>query len=489
VVFTRGSFEPVEALHQIRSALANWDPTLRLDLVRCTRVPVLVVWTADGELSLDLSVDQQLPEQHVLWFRRQRELSDLPPPRQTVGLSHLPTPPALERDLGFEAVLLRCVKWWLRRRKMPSMKEGGYPSLVWTLMALHALRCSASDDSDEGHPGSRGRRLLSALAAFFDRFAGHDGLSGTILFQEDARSEFRRVPLKDPCAGGGDASSSMRPSWPEFSLLDPTATGSDGEAPTDLAPRTSPATQLLHAYELQRARRLSAAALRPSAYARDDPGAALGDGQGARALRELFEEPDIVSNYLPAVLEDDGPTGILLLRGDHLELGILRQIVPRPGWDAPFLHRRDVHSCLHVHLCNVSETGVVEPRPEAEAAEARRTPCDFVSLAALREWRPPPGATGAGAFALEPDDLDRWREMRALLREMRGDAIVLDTQPQPSVPQEALSAAADQPLAPLATAASSSSPPLPAKPQRTARRRNRGARGYDVRATVAAGWQ
>jgi len=74
---------PVESLRRIAQRLAARDAGLKLQLVDCSRVPVLTVVSADEELSLDLTVDQPLGELHVLWFQKfWREPSEVPAPVQ-----------------------------------------------------------------------------------------------------------------------------------------------------------------------------------------------------------------------------------------------------------------------------------------------------------------------------------------------------------------------------------------------------------------------
>jgi len=176
VVFTRSSVSPsgedlhpplaTDALRRITEMLRASDPSLRLQLVDCTRVPVLTVFSSDGELSLDLTVDQPLSEWHVLWLQSQRKdpVFDLP------FMQGVPVPTLDGWEQGLEAAALRCIKWWLRRRHIPVSKEGGYPTVVWTLMVIHALRCSVfynEGNGDDACTTVNERTLLGAIAAFF----------------------------------------------------------------------------------------------------------------------------------------------------------------------------------------------------------------------------------------------------------------------------------------------------------------------------------
>jgi hypothetical protein len=207
---------------------------------------VLTVFSGSGELSLDLTVDQPLSEWHVLWLQSQRAN----PVFDASCMQGVPVPAMDAWEQGLEAAALRCVKWWLRRRHIPVSKEGGFPTVVWTLMVIHALRCSVfynEAQGDKARPVFDERALLGALAAFFDRFS-EGGLAGTLLFQEGFNAVFCPRPAAD---GTGPPLSLASDS---FSVLDPTTTHQDcaafGIAPLELVPRISPATQLLHAYEL-----------------------------------------------------------------------------------------------------------------------------------------------------------------------------------------------------------------------------------------------
>jgi len=408
---------PVEALRRVGAALGRKDTSLRIELIDCTRVPVLVVWTADGELSLDLTIDQPLPELHVIWFQSQQAA----PVTFPAPLHGVPTPAHWdEGDQGLEAAALRCVKWWLRRRRVPTTKEGGYPSLVWTLMVLHVLRCSvfvdeasSRRDSLEGIDAysTAGRALLRALAVFFDRYSEQRGLSGTMIFAGGTHAEFwPQQPPGDYEAHGFGASAPGFPGWAELSVLDPTTT-TPLALGDELAPRTSPATQLLQVYELWRAQNLSAIALETMDCTNTSQPAALGE----QVLSELFAEVDANLNMLPTVAPSK-PTCMLLLREGTLRLGLLHSVRPKPRWTAPFLHRRDAHSRITVQLCEVDEfTG--DTRLKGSRLEAY-SPEEFVCLGSLDTH----GGRSAGSddpmekpLRLDREGLERWIGMRGLL--------------------------------------------------------------------------
>jgi len=427
--------EPVEALRLIARTLEAREPSFRVELIVCTRVPVLVVWSASGELSLDLTVDQPLAEWHVLWFQSQQYSAVPGPP---MPLQRVPTPTVDERDQGLLEAMLRCTKWWLRRRQVPVTKEGGYPSLVWTLMALHALRCSVllgeklpSACGDRRQDSSLGRAVLGALAAFFDRFSERSSSSGTLCFAEGTRAEFwPQEPQPVPGAGG------ELPFLSKLSVLDPTATlyrqTQDAMAPTaDLAPRISPGTQLLHAYELRRAQFLSATALASMGHRRPP----------VVAVQELFAEAGAEGrNRLPAICPEEA-TGVILLCGCVLSLGILRSVSPKHGWNASFLHRRDSHSIITVRLCEVdSETGAVTPLGMVgdSAAEGHFTPCHFVCLAPLLATSETYGDAVVTTFRLDEESQRRWLAMQGILADADADSIAsFGVQGRPMRTQEA----------------------------------------------------
>jgi len=402
VVFTKASvnesgFEmpsilPAQALRCIADHLSHWK-CVKVQLVDCTRVPVLTVLTADETQSLDLTVDQALGEYHVEWFRSQHVgRAQLFNPLQGMPM---PSPDGWSQ--GLEAAALRCVKWWLRRRRIPVPKEGGYPSIVWTLMVLHALRCSVFVDDAEDS-ASRGRRLLGAIAAFFDRFA-EGGLAGTLHFAGYAGAEFS--PEDSHGQGIFQAAN--------LSVLDPTTTNHDSTAagvqPSDLVPKTSAATHLLYSYELRRAQQLSATAL-AAAEAGPDCG---GIGGGGAELAELFGDLGEPLNTLD-VSVPNSHTGIIALRGTNLILGLLQRITPKAGWQAPFLHRLDTSSTFAIRRVHIDEAGTVVKISSPHVTEWFY-PSEFVCMVPFSSN----GEDAGGALRLEAEGLQRWSDMKALL--------------------------------------------------------------------------
>mmetsp|Transcript_13451 Transcript_13451/g.31629 ORF Transcript_13451/g.31629 Transcript_13451/m.31629 type:complete len:984 (-) Transcript_13451:82-3033(-) len=395
---------PAEALHWIAELLVMFDGTLNLQLVDCTRVPVLTVSTCDGQLSLDLTIDQQLSESHVLWYQSQQA----EPWRAPAPLHSVPAPLTLGWEQGLDAAALRCVKWWLRRRRLPVGKEGGYPTFVWTLMVIYVLRCSllvkegssscptCGCTSEKVHGNADPRTLLAAIAAFFDRFAD-SGLRGRLVFANGSA-------VFQDCAQAEIGLS-------EFSVLDPTTTDeisiASGASPVELAPQISMATQLLYAYELQRAQYLSAAALS------SEVSAAYGQPE-SEALRCLFSDVDEFQNTLPAALHENVLIGVFVLYGGELHLGIMQEVHLKPGWTAPFLHRSDDRSDLLAQLCSVDvHTGIVTPVPLDEGSAFWFHPCDIVCQAYLVEVAC--HDESYSSLRLADESMERWFEMSALL--------------------------------------------------------------------------
>mmetsp|Transcript_34498 Transcript_34498/g.78748 ORF Transcript_34498/g.78748 Transcript_34498/m.78748 type:complete len:640 (+) Transcript_34498:35-1954(+) len=380
-----------EVLQNIAVAIVQRDRSLLVQLIDTARVPVLVIRTSDKEVSLDLTVDRPAAEWHVLWFQSQNSsLRRLEYPTALAGM-----PNEGPEDDSFVASVLRIVKWWLRRRKLPTAKEGGYPSIVWTLMVLHVLRCSivVGERDERGRPRRRGEAVLTALAAFFDRFSGEDSLSGTLLFADGTHSEFR------PELGT------------DLSVLDPTFTASipfDAHS-AQLAPRLSPATQLLHAYELCRARLLSQAALAElhSELPSDDHGVAK--------FEAVFKEVGCEMNYVPHAPDCNGQAAIFFSH-DALYLGLLRKVESRFSWCEPFLHRRDASSLIEAQLCEVElETGIVSPLWKRNAP-VRITfhPQHFVCLAAVQACQE---TYGDASMLMDSEALARWQAMSEIVQQ------------------------------------------------------------------------
>lgn len=397
VVFTQSAWEddveipapwPAAVLHLVAERVHMHSCEVTVQVVDCTRVPVLTVVSADGAWSLDLSVNEPLGEFHALWFQgQQKETGESPAPLYSV-----PQPTSDDWSQGFEAAVLRCVKWWLRRRRIPVPKEGGYPSIVWTLMVLHVLRCSVFVSDSDG--SDQGRAVLGAIAAFFDRFADF-GLTGTFLFSSCSGAQFRKQLDMDQYGMLPDS----------LSVLDPTTNSEESAAlgivPSELVPKTSAATQLLYSYELRRGQILSAAAL----------ARACGEGSSsfdsADPLQELFRGVDRYANTIPAIMPA-GLSGVIVLRDYALYLGVLEHINTKPMWKASFLHRRDAISSFSLRRCNIdADTGRLTHMSAPNVVDWFY-PAEFVCMANLH-------IDAHSVVSLEAEHVQRWRDLNALL--------------------------------------------------------------------------
>jgi len=139
-------------------------------------------------------------------------------------------------------------------------------------------------------------------------------------------------------------------------------------------------------------------------------------GQVRRRYEDLFEGLPPLKNSLPSMTTE--PLAALLLQGDPskgvgtIEVAIIDRIVPRAGWSAPFLHRSDTTSELHVRLCDVSEgSGTCQPRREGVVVLC---PCHFVCMLELER-----NGMDVARYKLSADDLERYRSMRRVLSGLR----------------------------------------------------------------------
>eukprot|EP00931_Biecheleriopsis_adriatica_P067169 TRINITY_DN41356_c0_g1_i1.p1 TRINITY_DN41356_c0_g1~~TRINITY_DN41356_c0_g1_i1.p1 ORF type:complete len:596 (-),score=110.79 TRINITY_DN41356_c0_g1_i1:14-1801(-) len=384
VAFSNDGDTGANTLLEIAEAIEELDSTLRVRVVCHARVPVLIMTTSDGEVSLDLSLDQSMAAFHVAWFQRLQMF-----PKCGGGL---PLPKVSYKELGLEATALKCVKWWLQQRRIPGSKEGGYPALVWTLLALHLLQCSLRFLRAEGLDYER--QILLALTAFFTRFSSQ-GQDGRILFMHNGFSTFQ------PAEGQSRAPPRF---FPQLSIPDPVRMADWSVAPTalvdscgELVPALSPGTELLYAAELRRARRLSGAALKATADA------------SAAILSDLFSSREF--NSLPSNVDPAAsPIAAFFVRGTCLEMAILRRVRPKSGWSAPFLHRRDKESSVWTDTYDVwlDDLARFNGRLILKSRGVLFSACHFVGIAELRSTDP---------LALLPDDIERWKEMCEILKE------------------------------------------------------------------------
>lgn len=163
------------------------------------------------------------------------------------------------------------------------------------------------------------------------------------------------------------------------------------------------ATRLLLAYEFRRS-----ASIMPLGST-----AAVGQDTGAR-VSEVFHPFPEGGNMLPSSLGGRG-IGALLLLGNPLEdVGVLEvcivdRVYPRRSWAAPFLHRNDNRSEVHVRLLDVDDrTGYCSLRNRGAVVLC---PCHFVCRAGL--------GYDPRKCVLDAQTLDRYINMRRYLDELR----------------------------------------------------------------------
>lgn len=348
---------PVDVLRRVHRALkelihqySDYAASFSTELIDDARVPILrVLWgPPDNPIAVDVSVDQTRPVDHVRWFQR-------------VGAAPRPNapPPAVA---PLVTLTLRCVKWWLKQRQIPRTKEGGLPTLAWLLMAVHV--CSLPETHEQAIVSSQRpmAALLASLGAFFRHYSALDRLDGVLQFAADgSASSFRRR-----------AKTSQDP-WAVLAVLDPTREGSES---LNLAPSLPRATQLLVAYELQRASMRLQQAL-PS--------------ESRRLLEEVFEPLPDGTNALPSF--HTGTIGVLVLCGEivkgsdipDVEVALIESIVTRPGWVAPFLLRGDDRSELDSALLDVEEISGTCHRRQGKAVLL--CPCHFICRIRLEKHK------------------------------------------------------------------------------------------------------
>jgi len=191
-------------------------------------------------------------------------------------------------------------------------------------------------------------------------------------------------------------------------VRDPTREGKE----TTLTPRLLPATQLLLAVELGRAAERLSAEVEARSSGCWDEGAIFGC---AESIAGLFSPRPEGANSLPARVE--GGMGAIVLLGDpgrdlgRLEVVMIESAKPRDGWRAPFLHRADERSVIHVRLCDVEEhTGKCKPRRRDCETCLVLGPCHFVCGVAIDHQ--------SKRWCLEPEDLELYERMQSLLEEM-----------------------------------------------------------------------
>ena len=111
--------DPRLALSVLRDALEELPEATELVLLPKASVPLLSFRMS--QLAVDVTMNQMSSVRDVLLFRY-----------------------AL-RSAGPElAATLRLLKMWIKARRMPGTKQGGFPNLVWLRMAVRFYQAQAS---------------------------------------------------------------------------------------------------------------------------------------------------------------------------------------------------------------------------------------------------------------------------------------------------------------------------------------------------------
>mmetsp|Transcript_58088 Transcript_58088/g.155256 ORF Transcript_58088/g.155256 Transcript_58088/m.155256 type:complete len:579 (+) Transcript_58088:34-1770(+) len=374
VVFHGASVQDVTVLKDVMDELDKPQPGLpaaEFKLVATAKVPILTIhWPAPVNIFCDVSVNKEGPENHVAWVAK-----------------------CVARDPPLESAM-KLLKHWLRQRRIPPAKEGGYPSLVWGILQVHTARCSVMLTWDHDRVGE----VLKRVAMFFERFASQQSLSGSIIFEGDlpAGEGSSFVPAATP-AGPRDVI------WHKgLSLQDPTQKA-DGES--NMGGTVSLATHYLHMYELRRGQKLL------------EKTAAI-DENGAM-LEELFAAVPEEVNKLPTEMSPGLAEEAMIILLDkqpnqppQLRLARPKEIKPRDGWGLPWLSRKDPFTEIVVELLEVQEdhSGYKGGPNKLRVTKGKRhtiQPCHFVCMCGKLLRQP------NDRYIIENEEgLRRWWDMR-----------------------------------------------------------------------------
>lgn len=334
------------------------------------RIPILSI-TSENQVLVDLAINSHHSIEHVRWFHN---IGAVPPNPPTVA------------QVPVLTVTLRCLKWWLRMRRIPRMKDGALPTVVWMLLAMHSCAEQSGSFSPEVLAENPLSVVLALLSAFFQRYTTVSGLDGKLKYEKgSAVSDFQQH------------SRQKRPCHADLIVLDP-------ESGVNLAPPMSPATHILLVHEMLRARSLLKDAI------------CTGHSQ---ALDAAFQPVPEFENSLPASTESFDALVFVNGNGEcscTVELARIHCIHKTPWWQAPFLARWDMQSRLEAYLFREPPTCVGQ--------------CLFLQTQAitLAPWNficrvETTGDEHVG-LSLTDDALHRMRSMQALALEMQSWASV-----------------------------------------------------------------
>lgn len=87
-----------------------------MQLVRNARVPILLLKLPEGGVVCDISVNTENSICHTEFFK------------------------AILRDRDNLRAFMRLIKYWVKVRHVPAMRDGGLPSIVWMLLCIFVCR-------------------------------------------------------------------------------------------------------------------------------------------------------------------------------------------------------------------------------------------------------------------------------------------------------------------------------------------------------------
>lgn len=138
-----------------------------MQLVQNARVPILLLKCPQGVVC-DISVNTNNSISHTKFFRAILK-----------GKPHL-------------RALMRLVKYWVKVRRMPAMRDGGLPSIVWMLLCVFASRHSEICYSCLGLPVTRNQENVFGKSGVSTEAESNDVLSDSTYLVERFASKFTR---------------------------------------------------------------------------------------------------------------------------------------------------------------------------------------------------------------------------------------------------------------------------------------------------------
>mmetsp|Transcript_49172 Transcript_49172/g.114998 ORF Transcript_49172/g.114998 Transcript_49172/m.114998 type:complete len:1135 (+) Transcript_49172:76-3480(+) len=365
-----GSKSRLEGLDELKTAAEEQGQIWRrLELIDAARVPILRIHEGSAQgLCCDVSVNQR----HALRHRKflVEMLEDRPRVRS----------------------LIQLIKFWLRRRGLPTAAEGGLPSLAWSVLALRL-----SEDLPADEPVER------LIWKFFHRMHRLREESVCVRHPRQRRNNFQ---------GSRHSPWAWAQEWIQFLWVDDPCSAEKAGAKTasfalGLTPPSIPvALAVLYTAELQLAWQ------------------AVREGKWDELWRPV--QPEVRMN-LPAVVSDKKVTSLhILLREGVVHVGQLVEVRRCPGVRQEALHRRDQSSELTLQPCVLeqasSSSGPMSVSVRKDAPSVVCQPCHWVC--ALPTWGTPTSGT---CKVLQGDGLARLEAIQKLVEDAQhaawGEAI------------------------------------------------------------------